>query len=293
MDSQTHFWVVGGDLRQAYLAQLLALDGHRVSTFALERGMHVAPDAQLHTVSDGVAQSECVILPMPVCDADGMLYAPLCDRTVPLSRVLECCSSHQLICGGRLTDVAHTCAGQYGLTVQDYFVQEELTVLNAVPTAEGSLAIAMEELPTTVHGARVLIIGFGRVGTVTAQRFSALGAQVCVAARNDAQLAWASASGFHTERIEHLSRRLGSSDLVVNTVPACVLRSAQLALLDRRTPIIDLASEPGGVDLDAAAQLGCRLIRAPGLPGKVAPASAGAYIRDTVYNLLRRSGGKP
>ena len=37
-------------------------------------------------------------------------------------------------------------------------------VANAVPTAEGAVQVAMEELPFTLHSARVLILGFGRVG---------------------------------------------------------------------------------------------------------------------------------
>ena len=62
-----------------------------------------------------------------------------------------------------------------GLTIQDYFAREELAVANAVPTAEGAVQLAMEHLPITIHGARVLVVGFGRVGRTTAQRFQALG----------------------------------------------------------------------------------------------------------------------
>ena len=55
-------------------------------------------------------------------------------------------------------------------------------IANAVPTAEGAVQLAMEELPITLHGARVLVVGFGRVGKLTAHRFRALGARVSVAA---------------------------------------------------------------------------------------------------------------
>ena len=55
-----------------------------------------------------------------------------------------------------------------GLILRDYFAREELAVANAVPTAEGAVQLAMEQMPVTIHGARVLITGFGRVGQAVA-----------------------------------------------------------------------------------------------------------------------------
>ena len=37
MRNELNFWVVGGDMRQAKLAELLAADGHTVHAYALER----------------------------------------------------------------------------------------------------------------------------------------------------------------------------------------------------------------------------------------------------------------
>ena len=37
-------------------------------------------------------------------------------------------------------------------------------MLNAVPTAEGAVQIAMQELPITISQSRCLIIGNGRIG---------------------------------------------------------------------------------------------------------------------------------
>ena len=42
MKRELNFWVLGGDLRQACLARLLAEDGHRVHTYALS-GSVVTP----------------------------------------------------------------------------------------------------------------------------------------------------------------------------------------------------------------------------------------------------------
>ena len=39
MKHELNFWVVGGDMRQCKLAQLLAEDGHRVHTYGMEEGV--------------------------------------------------------------------------------------------------------------------------------------------------------------------------------------------------------------------------------------------------------------
>ena len=51
----------------------------------------------------------------------------------------------------------------------DYYKNEELLIENAIPTAEGALAIAMEELPITIFGSKVLVTGYGRVAKTAAK----------------------------------------------------------------------------------------------------------------------------
>ena len=58
----------------------------------------------------------------------------------------------------------------------------------------------------------------------------------------------------------------------------------------RAQEILDLASKPGGVDLRAAGELGLTVIWALSLPGKVAPVTAGAAIKSTIYNMLQEAG---
>lgn len=155
-----------------------------------------------------------------------------------------------------------------------------------LPTAEGAVQVAMEELPMTLHSARVLILGFGRVGKLTAHRMGALGAKVTVAARDYEDLAWAAAYGHETSRVADLSCELGGFDLVVNTIPAPILDRQRLTWVNPEAFLLDLASAPGGVDRTAAAELGLRVLSAPGLPGRTAPVTAAAAIRDAVYHIL-------
>ena len=145
-------------------------------------------------------------------------------------------------------------------------------------------------MDVTLHCARALVIGYGRIGRVTAQRLAALGTHVSVAARSHEQLAWAGVWGYQTEHISRLTPWLCSYDLVINTVPAPVLGRTELAALKPGVVVIDLASKPGGVEFEAAAELGVKTIWALSLPGKTAPRSAAGYIRNTIYHIIDELG---
>ena len=88
MNQSTTLAVVGGDVRQAYLAELLHEAGHTVRTFALER----RPAAGCTAVSDLQAcldDARAVILPMPVQMGDGSLNAPLANAQHTIGDVLD------------------------------------------------------------------------------------------------------------------------------------------------------------------------------------------------------------
>ena len=73
-----------------------------------------------------------------------------------------------------------------------------------------------------------------------------------------------------------------SADLIINTVPVLVIDSKIIAQMRPQTLIIDLASPPGGVDFEAAKKQNIQVITAPGLPGRVAPKSAGEILAATI-----------
>ena len=289
MRSELNIWVAGGDLRQAKLAELLAADGHTVHTYALDCGeplSGVLPESG----PAGAALADCVILPLPAEEEGGLLHAPLWKEPVALTSLLAPLRPGQLVCAGMAGPGLTALAEARGLILRDYFAREELAVANAVPTAEGAIQLAMEELPITLHRARVLVRGCGRISRALAPRLVALGARVSVAARKWAHLAWAESWGCTGEHIGQLEGWLCGYDLVINTVPAPVLGEVQLADLKPGCLVIDLASKPGGVDFQAAARLGVKVIWALSLPGKVAPVTAGQCIQTTIYNILHEMG---
>lgn len=134
MNQSTTLAVVGGDVRQAYLAEMLHEAGHTVRTFALER----RPAAGCTAVSDLQAcldDARAVILPMPVQMGDGSLNAPLANAQHTIGDVLDAIPAGTLTLAGAVPFSVHARAVQNGLTLIDYLSREELAIRNAVPAA--------------------------------------------------------------------------------------------------------------------------------------------------------------
>src|SRR5690606_38022728 len=151
---------------------------------------------------------------------------------------------------------------------------DEVAVLNSIPTAEGAIQRAMEELPVTLHGNRTLVVGFGRCGLTLARMLHGIGSKVTVAARGEGQRARAYEMGIETVPLHALEEVVGEAVAVFNTVPARVLTRRVLQRMSPEVVVIDVASAPGGTDFDAAEELGIKAFLDLGIPGRVAPKTA-------------------
>ena len=117
-----------------------------------------------------------------------------------------------------------------------------------------------------------------------------MGAQVYAAARKYADLAMIEGHGYEPLPLGSLKNHIGKFDIIFNTVPALVMGNEVLSNVRPDALIIDLASKPGGVDFDAAGRYGLKVIWALSLPGKIAPITSGAIIRDTIMNIINELG---
>ena len=289
--------VLGGDQRQISMANALAEYGYEVKAWGLGQCQRGIGDATLCKTWEGaVEDADAVILPLPA-SADGVrVHCPLHDNDVFLrvTTLLDGISGKRLY-GGRLSEPIRSIAEQKQVEWVDYYESELLQLKNALPTAEGAIALAMQELPVTIFGTQAAVIGYGRIGSLLAAKLRALGADVTVYARRSEQLTLAH---LHGNRAKPLTLCDGSSALaalskgcrvVFNTVPFRLMTREVLEQLPTSCVLIDLASAPGGIDHIAAAELGIRTVWGTALPGKCTPESAGRFIADTLIEMLEGS----
>ena len=145
MRQTKRFAVVGSDARQAAAGRALARAGYTVG------GVQQLP------------QADCILLPLPL-EQPGL----------PLAQLLGMAKPGALALGGKVTDSARTIARAAGVELVDYFARPELTVYNAIPTAEGCIGILLERRSRTLWGAAVLVLGWCGGYAVCAQQIAAL-----------------------------------------------------------------------------------------------------------------------
>lgn len=291
MNKTIHFSFIGGDLRQKSVMQHLADEGHKVYVYGFsEQLLSDAPGIDcMSSLEACIKHAEVVVLPLPYGKEDD-INAPFSDKKIHTSDLLRCMDDKQLLFAGKVDERLKTLAALYNVHPIDYMAREELAVRNAIPTAEGALEIAMSETPYTLHGANCLVIGYGRIGKILSKDLQSLGAYTYVAARKHADLAWIKANAMMPVPLAVLDHFIDIFDIIFNTAPAPILDYKLLSLIQKDCLVIDLASTPGGVDFEAAGQLGRKVIKALSLPGKVAPNTAGEIIKDTIVNILEELG---
>lgn len=292
--SELQATVVGGDARQIVVAESLTTLFKKVKIFGHPQA--AVPDRlEYHSdLVEALVDADVVLLPIGGINDEGLIWSYKGKPRIDFGRYLSSLNPETVIVTGSITEGWSDIADFYHLKVVSYADNDEIAILNSIPTAEGTLQFAMEELPITIHGSRVTVIGFGRVGMSVARIFKALNAEVVVTARRKESLARAKEMGCAAVPLEGWSELAKTADLLINTVPALMIDEPILAKLAPQTVIIDLASAPGGTDFKAAESHRIKAILAPGLPGLVAPKTAGEVLASTIPKLIQdsfREGG--
>lgn len=331
MNKDIKIGIIGGDMRYLAAAAEMARGGREIAVYGFDgyfggsdSGRAAFAAGQLGDIDGGGGVTRCatiegavrasaaVILPLPVTNDGTRLNCPLGGKEIKLAELFCASSPGQLFLGGRVNTPGSSSlpvlAAEAGVRLVDYYSREELSVYNSVPTAEGAIAIAMNELPVTISGCSAQVIGYGRVGRTLAAALRGLGASVTVYARREADIAWAGVRGCIARRTAELAvggdasspsaaalpHPLAGAAVVFNTVPAPLLGRAELERVSRDCAafgvppplFIDLASAPGGIDRVAAEELSLRSIWALSLPGRVAPVSAGRMLARCLNNII-------
>ena len=273
--------VIGGDKRARYIAKMLAEDGFEVGTALLGRDIDVREMSV-----DFALKCDVVILPTPATKDGENLFAPEAEDKVNLVDIISGARAGTLLLGGNLGESAVNSASLRGVRVRDYFSRDGVAEANAVPTAEGALAIAMQNSDITVSGSRCLVIGCGRCGRALARLLRGCDADVTVSSRKRKDRLWTWANGCHTVNTGEIAEKAEQFDYILNTVPVRVVDAGVLRKMREDALLIELASGAAGVDMTAAAQLGRRAIFAPALPGKCAPKTAAQILYRSIISIL-------
>ena len=265
---------------------MLAKDDWKVYTYGLENAevLKEMPNVVLTNRLTEVVNNVDILLGGVPFSSNGIyINNPFSDKKITVEEVLEVAKGKTFIAGGIKPEISKIAEN---INLIDMLKREELAVLNTISTAEGTIQIAMEQTAKTIHGSKVLVMGFGRIGKILAKMLSGIGARVYCEARKNEDFAWIKAYGYNLVELKKLKEKLPQFDIIINTIPSIILTKEYLEQINPECLIIDVASLPGGVDTNVAKQLGIRTISALSLPGKVAPITSAEFIKETLYHIL-------
>ncbi|MHB8927753.1 MAG: dipicolinate synthase subunit DpsA [Bacillota bacterium] len=285
--SRLRLAVLGGDDREVVVAQTFLRLGAPVSVIGLPLGEALGGAVPVPNLAEAVSEKDVLVAPAQGIDDDNTLRARFAVNPLTMTEdVLSRIKAGALFFIGKGNLALLQAAARYGFKLIEVRDRDDFAVYNSIPTAEGAIQIAMAELPITLHGSRALCIGFGRVGKTMARKLRALDVDTAVAARKSADLARVYEMGCRPVPFTALAEEVGRAAVIFNTVPAMVLGAGMLSRVRKGSLIVDLASPPGGTDFAAARELGLKAILAPGLPGKVAPKTAGEIVATVLVELI-------
>ncbi len=209
-----------------------------------------------------------ILLPVPSMSADGCIKGG-----GNLAEILKPIPTQIPIFGGNIV-----CEDR---PVFDLLQDPVYLAENAAITAHCALKLILRNLPATLSGGSVLIIGWGRIGKCLAHLLKQVGARVSVYARKPADRAMLLALGYDTADLTPPAYDLMRYRVILNTVPVMLLPEELMKHCQPDCVKIELASAPGMAGPD--------IIDGRGLPSREAPESSGLLIARTV---LRLAAGK-
>ena len=279
--------IIGGDLRIVKLAKILAKE-NTIITYGLENVAELKTAKNIilaNSLEEALKQANIIIGPLPFSKDEINIVAPFTNNNIPINTLMQNMQTKILIAGA-ISNKIKQLAEDNHIKIIDLMDQEELTVLNTIATAEGAIQVAMENTQKIIHGSNVLVLGFGRVGKAVAQKFAGLSANVTCAVRKPKDFAWVEVYGYNSININNLANNLSEYDIIINTPPTLILTKERLKYVKKGCLIIDLASKPGGVDVNAVEELKINFKWALALPGKVAPVTAAEHINIVLTKIL-------
>ncbi len=257
--------IIGGDLRQKFLFKELSVK------------YDVTHCIDNENIKKFISQADVVIMPVPTTKDKQVVFNTFSDSKIYLNEIQKYMSDKLVITYGYYFE---------GSNCIDLNEQDAFAISNAVPTAEGAIALAVNNTPFTIWKSKCLVVGNGRTGRILAERLNSMKAYVTVSARKLSDFAYIEALGMDFTHTGNLVNTANEYDIIFNTVNAPVITADVINALKKNCLIIELASKPGGIDITAAENAGIKIITAPGVPGKTAPETAAKILANIIKNLI-------
>ncbi|GGF79953.1 dipicolinate synthase subunit A [Paenibacillus albidus] len=279
---------LGGDARQLEVIRKCVEMDATVSAAGFDKWESPCPGVSLEQMSvELLNDADVLVLPTVGCDDVGKISAVFSSQGLQLlEEHLAALPSHCSVYTGMAKSYLRSLCAKHSLKLTELLSRDDVAIYNSIPTAEGALVMAIQQTDFTIHGSTAMVLGMGRTGFTMARSLQGLGAKVKVGVRKQEHFARAEEMGWKPFMTGELVQHAPDVDLIFNTIPSMIITAQVLSRIPKHCVVIDLASAPGGCDFRYAEKRGIKAMLAPGLPGMVAPKTAGIIMANALIQSL-------
>lgn len=280
--------LLGGDARQLEIINKLCENNATVSICGFEQKKELHEKAiPIELNKQAFAKLDALLLPAVGCDDDGYVHTVFSSETIQLTdELLAALPKTCVVYAGMAKPYLRELCARHQLQLVELFERDDIAIFNSIPTVEGALMMAIQHTDITIHRSQTMVLGFGRTGISMARGLQALGSNVWVGVNQTQHYARAYEMGLQPFYNKDLEQYVTNIDLLFNTIPTMIITAQIIDRLQKSAVIIDLATKPGGTDFSYAELKGIKALLAPGLPGIVAPKTAGLILADCLSQLI-------
>lgn len=269
-----HSIVFVTDERQKYLAQCL---GTRIDTVMEKEA------AKGEFAREVFATAQAVVFPIPA--------EKIANKMPGTLKLKEELTNRTMVFGGKFPESWKKEFDERGITCYDLMEDDTVTLQNAGITAEAVVAEVLRHGLYSIKDQKIIITGYGKCARAAAHKLLALGAKVTVLARSVEARKLARSEGCCAMDFAYGPQEAYGTRTFINTVPACVVTDRIFREMHKDVLVLDIASAPGGCDLEAAKAHGIQVIPALGLPGIYTPRSSAMILSDAIQKKMRSERG--
>lgn len=285
---------IGGDLITVHLINEFLKDKYEIRAYAFD-GAYDLIEAEdkvknkilSQDIKEVIKFSDIIVLAMPFKNASEEIVSTFSNTIVNIKDIIPSLNDKILFAGNLTKETLEKLENQKTI-VHNLSLNNELKIANSIITAEAAMQIVKSEIKKTIHGSKILVLGFGRLGKMLCKTFKALNADITCEARKDSDIAWIKAYGYEALHLDNLTENIGEYEVIINTVPFKILDKERIANVNKKAFIIDLADDVRGVDLEAVRKAKIKNIWALSLPEKTAPISYSLAIKNIMENILNK-----
>lgn len=279
--------LIGGDLRQEYLAEDLLKKGFSVCLYGCSQTYLQENDClSCKTLSESMQFSHVIIGPIPFSRNQITIHQRQLQTEITIEEFNQNLTPYHVVFGGCFPQALKAGIGDAKAFGVDLMEEESVCIKNAVATAEGMIAEAIKNSTINLCHSTCLVLGYGRCGKTLADRLLGMHARISVLEKKRDLCALAESFGFYNLIAANLEEEIGKYDFIFNTIPELILNRDLIEQTKSEVCILDIASKPGGTDFAACRELKRNARLCPSLPGVYAPKSSAHILSEAILQRM-------